>query len=66
MGIAAILAWIQLGQQVWEAGEPAFRAIKAALTPHGIEMDDSLLNAVIADAAARKARAEADAAGGDA
>jgi hypothetical protein len=65
MSIAAIIAWIQIGQQVWEAGDAAIQAVRRALRDHGIDADNALLDTVIASARERKARAEADAGGGE-
>jgi hypothetical protein len=59
--IAAIVAWIQIGQQVFEAGTDLWREIKDLLKDHGIDADNEALDAAILDAEARKARALADA-----
>lgn len=63
MDFKAIVAWIQLGQKVFQAGAPAWNSIKAALAQHGIETDTEELNAVIVDAERRRAIAEAEAKG---
>lgn len=65
ISITALLAWIKLGQQVWEVGAPAFESIRKALAAHGIDQDNALLDVVIAEAPNRKAQAQADAAGGE-
>jgi hypothetical protein len=57
------LAWLSLGQQVITAGEDVWNQIKGVLAANGIEADNAHLDAVIADAARRKAQAEADARG---
>jgi len=58
---AAIIQWITIGQKVFEAGKPAFDAVKAALAAHTIEADTDALDKVIEDADRRKALAEHEA-----
>lgn len=58
------LKWLGIGQQVLQAGEGAWAAIKATLAEQGITGDTEALDRVIADAARRKALAEQDATGG--
>ena len=59
--LAALFKWIELGQQIVQAGLPALAAVKAALAANGIEADTAALEAVIEDAEKRKAEAEASA-----
>lgn len=61
MTLQAILQWITLLGQIEQKGSAAFAAVKQALANHGIEADTAALDAVIADAARRKALAEAEA-----
>jgi hypothetical protein len=63
ISFAAALQWIQVGQKVIQAGAPVLAEIKATMARHGIEADTSALDAVIVDAARRKAIAEAEAKG---
>lgn len=55
------MQWLGVLQQVEAAGSGAWDSVKAALAAHGIEADTAQLDAVIADAARRKALAEREA-----
>lgn len=61
MTLQAIFQWLALLQQLEQKGSAAFAAVKQVLATHGIEGDTAALDAVIADAARRKALAEAEA-----
>lgn len=59
----ALVQWLAIGQQVFSGGTALWTDIKAVLANHGVSADTAALDAVIADATTREARAEADAAG---
>ena len=61
MTIAAIIAWIQIGQQVFDQGTALWERIKPLLHDAGIDTDNAALDAVILDAQARRDRALRDA-----
>jgi len=60
MTVAALVQWIQLGQQVVAAGSGLWMQISAILKTHNIEADTSALDEVIADADRRRALAAAE------
>lgn len=62
LSLAALLQWISIGEQVIDKGTAAWSDIQAALARNGIEADNALLDAVIADDVRRKGLAEQDAA----
>ena len=64
MDVNAAITWLQLLPRIIDAGQPAVNAIVKTLKDHGIEADTTALDAVIADADARRARAEREAEGG--
>ena len=57
------IAWLALAQQLEHAGEGLWNDLKRVLDQHGVEADTETLDGIIADAARRKALAQADAAG---
>lgn len=59
------MKWLAFGQAVFSAGTGAWQRVKDAATEAGVEHDTAALDAVIEDAARRKAQAERDAAGGN-
>lgn len=61
MNLAAILQWLAIAQQIEAKGADAWAQIKQSLTDNGIDADTSELDAVIADAARRKALADSEA-----
>ena len=61
ISFTAIVQWIGLLQQIVTGGTTVWDKIKAILVDHGIDADTAALDAVILDAAARKAQAQADA-----
>ena len=61
--LPALIAWIQLGQQVFDGGTELWGKIHTLLQDNGIEADNQALLAGIADAQRRKAQAQADAQG---
>lgn len=62
--IEAVIKWVGVLQRLRAAGQPALDAVRQALAAHGIEADNALLDAVIADDIRREAIARKDAAGG--
>jgi hypothetical protein len=61
MNFEQMMAWLRIGQRVFEAGRPAIDAILQVLATHGIEGENVLLDTAAADAVRRKALAERDA-----
>ena len=64
--LQAAITWLTLGQQALAAGETVATAVVSAvkniLADHGVAADTAALETAIADAARRKAQADADAA----
>lgn len=63
LDIGTIIGFIKIGKQVVDAGRPAYESLRQALAKHGIETDSEELDAIIIDAAHRKAVAEREAEG---
>lgn len=61
--IAAIIAWIEIGKQVFDQGREVWDKIKPILIDHGIDADNAELDAAFVDAEARRERARRDADG---
>jgi len=61
--MTAAIQWLALASQIMNGGEALWNKIKGVLAEHGIEADTSTLDGIIADAARRRAMAEADAKG---
>ena len=59
ISIAALINWIQIGQQVFSAGQGVWDEIKGVLAAHGIEADTAELDRVISEAQAAKAKEDA-------
>jgi predicted DNA-binding protein with PD1-like motif len=62
--VAAIIAWIQVIQSVYQQGDEAVSQLKAVIRQRGIEADNATLDGIIADAEVRKAREDARIAAG--
>lgn len=60
--LGALIQWLTIGEQVFDKGATVWADIQKVLAAHGIAADTAALDAVIADAARRKALAEQDAA----
>lgn len=59
--LGAALAWLALGEQVFQRGQALWNELKPILTAHGIEADDTVLDKIIANAAIREEQAKVDA-----
>jgi hypothetical protein len=56
-----VIQWINALEQIKAKGQPVVDAIRSALAAHGIDADNALLDAVIADDARREQLARQDA-----
>lgn len=61
LDFAAVMAWLRILPQVVQAGVGVFAQIKGVLQDNGVDADTAELDRVIADAEARRQRAEAEA-----
>lgn len=59
--LAGLIQWLTIGDQVFDKGQAVWSDIRKVLEAHGIAADNAALDAVIADAARRKALAQQDA-----
>lgn len=59
--LALISAWAPIIQGVEQKGVEVYNAIKKTLEDHGVEVDTAKLDEIIADAEARRRRAEEEA-----
>jgi hypothetical protein len=62
--LAALQGWMALGNIVVQGGTALWTDLKAVFDKHGIEQDNAALDAIILNAATRKAQADRDAVGG--